>query len=87
MYNVLMLRERLKQKGLKIGVLNRRTITISSEFSKDTDVQTYFYDSRTEKSIFLVLTFKYYLRYKAQPEAEYLVSGLAMTKNRELFPT
>ena len=51
------------------------------------DVRTYFYDSRTEKSIFLVLTFKYDLKYKAQSEAKSLVSGLAITKKRQLFPT
>ena len=40
-----------------------------------------------KKSISLVLTFKYYLKYKAQSEAKSLVSGLSITKNRELFPT
>ena len=49
------------------------------------DVRTNFYDSRTEKSIFLVLTFKYYLKYKAQSEAKSLVSGLAVTNNKAQF--
>ena len=47
---------------------------------------TYFCVSRTEKSIFLVFTFKYYLKYKSQSEEKSLVSGLAIIKNRELFP-
>ena len=42
---------------------------------------------RNKKSISLVLTFKYYPKYKSQLEAKYLVSGLAVTKNRALFPT
>ena len=49
------------------------------------DVRTYFYDSITEKSIFLVLAFKYDLKNKAQSEAKYLVSGLAVTNRREVF--
>ena len=48
---------------------------------------TYFCVSRTEKSIFLALACKYSLKYKAQSEAKSLVSGLAVTKNRALFPT
>ena len=45
---------------------------------------TYFCVSRTEKSIFLVFTFKYYLKYKDQSEARSLVSGLAINKNTDL---
>ena len=40
-----------------------------------------------KKSIFLVLAFKYYLKYKAQSEAKSLVSGLAVTNRRGIFPT
>ena len=42
---------------------------------------------RTKKSIFLVLTFKYDLKYKSKLEANYLVSGLEVTKKRAIFPT
>ena len=56
-------------------------------FSKDTDGRTSLHLSRTEKSISLVLTFKYYLKYKAQSEAKYLVIGLSVTKDRALFTT
>ena len=56
-------------------------------FSKDTDIQTLFRLLRTKKSIFLVLTFKYDLKYKSQLEANYLVSGLEVTKKRAIFPT
>ena len=51
------------------------------------DVKTYFYLSRTEESIFLVLTFNYDINYKAQSEANSLVSGLAVTNRRGIFPT
>ena len=56
-------------------------------FSKYTDVRTYFYYSRTEKLIFLVLTFKYDLKYKALSEAKSLVNGLWVTNRRGLFLT
>ena len=56
-------------------------------FSKDTDARTLFHLLITEKSIFLVLAFKYYLKYKAQLEAKSLVNVLEVTKNSELFPT
>ena len=60
---------------------------LGSGLSKDTDVRTSFHLLRSKKLIFLVLTFKYYLKYKAQSEAKSLVSGLSFTKNRALFPT
>ena len=47
--------------------------------SKDTYVRTTFHLLRTKKSIFLVLTFKYYLEYKTQSEAKSLMSELAVT--------
>ena len=37
--------------------------------------------------MFPVLTFKYDLKYKYQSEAKSLVSGLAVTYNRDLFST
>ena len=51
------------------------------------DVRTYFYDLRTKESIFLLLTFKYDIKYKAHSEAKSLVSGLAVTNDKALFPT
>ena len=46
-----------------------------------------FFDSITEKLIYLVIVFNYDLKYKSQSEGKSLVSGLAITKNTELFPT
>ena len=43
--------------------------------------------SENRKIDFLVLNFKYDLKYRAQSEAKSLVSGLEVTKNRALFPT